>query len=128
MRAESGVVASKRRNHEIERALDSEIAAYEELKKLCKARDLETTECMKDGRLLPSAEELGRILHYEAGLDRQFRSKLQQFMGWRRSKKGMLPYVDAETEGEGISPQLEGLSACAAEPLSLGEAIDLNIW
>lgn len=74
-----------------------------------------------------SAEELRRILHYEAGLDRQFRSKLQQFLGWRRAKEGLLLYTHAQPEGERTSPKRRGLSARAAEPLSVGEAIDFNI-
>jgi hypothetical protein len=108
-------------------AVNAEIAAYKKLQKLCKAKDLDTTEAMKDARLLPSDGDVSRILRYERGLARQFRSKLQQFVGWRQAKKGMLLYADAETDGEGTSRKQRGLSACAAEPLSVGEAIDLNI-
>lgn len=88
-------------------ALGKEIDAYEKLRKLCKARDLETTQTMKDAQLLPSAEDLGMILRYEAGLTAQYKSKLQQLVGWRRAKKGMAPLdaPDAETQAE--KPKLE---------------------
>ena len=90
-------------------ALDKEIDAYVELRKLCKARDLETTQTMKDAQLLPSAEDLGMILRYEAGLARQFKSKLQQLVGWRRAKKGTVPWdaTDAETQAEEPEPEAE---------------------
>jgi hypothetical protein len=88
-------------------ALDKEIDAYVELRKLCKARDLETTQTMKDAQLLPSAEELARILSYERSLARQFKSKLKQLVGWRRAKKGMLPSDAAAPETQTEEPEAE---------------------
>lgn len=87
--------------------LDKEIDAYLELRKLCKDRDLETTQTMKDAQLLPSAEDLDVILHYEAGLERQFKSKLQQFVAWRRAKKGMVPFDPPDAEKRAGEPEAE---------------------
>jgi len=68
-------------------ALDREVAVYERLQELCRARDLETTEAMKDAQLLPRAEDLQMILRCESGLERQFRRRLRQLVAWRRAKR-----------------------------------------
>jgi hypothetical protein len=104
-------------------ALDKEIHAYVELRKLCKARDLETTQTMKDAQLLPRAEDLGMIMRYEAALTAQYKSKLQQLVAWRRAKKGMAPLdaADAETQPE-AEPQPENDLA----PLPADEARELK--
>jgi hypothetical protein len=85
-------------------AVDKQIVGYQDLKKLCQTRDLVTTQTMKDAQLLPSVEDLGMILRYEAGLARQFKSKLQQLVGWRRAKKGMVAWDAAEPETQAEEP------------------------
>ena len=100
-------------------ALGKEIDAYEKLRKLCKARDLETTQTMKDAHLLPSAEDVGTILHYEAGLTRQFKSKLQQLVAWRRAKRGMAPLDAADPETQAEEPEPEAARQPENDPALL---------
>lgn len=69
--------------------VDAEIAAYERLRELLTARDLEATDSMKDAELLPGGELLRAIAQYESGLDRQFDRKLRQLVAWRQAKRGV---------------------------------------
>jgi len=71
--------------------VDEEIAAYERQKELLTARDAETTPAMKDAQLLPDAYRLEAIARYEAGLERQFESKLRILMAWRSANRALLP-------------------------------------
>jgi hypothetical protein len=64
-----------------------EIAAYEKLKELLAARDVETTAAMKDAQLLPDADQLEAIARYDAGLERQFENKLKVLVAWRSAKR-----------------------------------------
>jgi hypothetical protein len=41
---------------------------------------------LMDSQLIPSQEDLKKIMDYEAALERQFERKLQQLVAWRRAK------------------------------------------
>jgi hypothetical protein len=88
--------------------LDREIAAYEKVRELCRARDLKTTQAMKDAQLLPQAKDLDMILRYESGLERQFRRKLRQLVTWRRAKR--------RGSGRAAVPQPRDTEVPAPEP------------
>ncbi len=75
------------RREEFTRRLDEEIAAFERLGELARARFFETTEPMKDSTLLAREKDLGKIIRYEASLERQFQMKLRQLVAWRRAKE-----------------------------------------
>jgi hypothetical protein len=66
--------------------LDKEIASFSKLAELHYARDVEVTEPLKDSHLIPSQEDLDKIMRYEAALERQFERKVQQLVAWRRAK------------------------------------------
>jgi hypothetical protein len=66
--------------------LASEIASFRKLAKLHHAKDVEVTEPLMDSQLIPSQEDLRKIMDYEAALERQFERKLQQLVAWRRAK------------------------------------------
>lgn len=65
--------------------LDAEIASFSKLAELCYARDVEVTDSVRDSHLLPSQEDLEKIMRYEACLERQFERKVQQLVAWRRA-------------------------------------------
>jgi hypothetical protein len=65
--------------------LDAEIASFNKLAELCYARDVEVTDSVRDSHLLPSQEDLEKIMRYEASLERQFERKVQQLVAWRRA-------------------------------------------
>lgn len=56
--------------------LDAEIASFGKLALLSLERDAKLTEPMKYAKLLPSQEDLDKIMPYEAALERQFKEKL----------------------------------------------------
>lgn len=64
--------------------LDSEISSFEKLCQLALERNVNPTDSMKDAQLLPSQEDLEKIMRYETHLERQFERKLQQLVSWRR--------------------------------------------
>ena len=66
--------------------LTREIASFRKLGKLYDARDVKVTQPLIDSQLIPSQDDLRKIMDYEAGLERQFERKLQQLVAWRRSK------------------------------------------
>jgi hypothetical protein len=66
--------------------LTREIASYLKLAELHHAKDVEVTEPLMDSQLIPSQEDLRKIMDYEAALERQFERKLQQLVAWRRAK------------------------------------------
>jgi len=68
------------------KALTREIASFRKLAELHNARDVKVTEGLMDSQLIPSQEDLRKIMEYEAALERQFERKLQQLVAWRRSK------------------------------------------
>jgi hypothetical protein len=67
--------------------LDPEIESFKKLAQLEQERDGPLTEPMKDAQLLPSQQDLEKIMRYEAALERQFERKLQQLVSWRREKR-----------------------------------------
>ena len=67
-------------------AIDKEIASFKKLAELHYARDVEVTPPLKDSHLIPSQEDLTKIISYEAALERQFERKVQQLVAWRRAK------------------------------------------
>jgi hypothetical protein len=67
-------------------ALTKEIASFRKLAELHYARDVEVSEPLMDSHLIPSQEDLSRIMEYETALERQFERKLQQLVAWRRAK------------------------------------------
>jgi hypothetical protein len=75
--------------------LAREIASFRKLAELHNARDVKVTEPLMDSQLIPSQEDLRKIMDYEAALERQFERKLQQLVAWRRSK-GEVGAVDVE--------------------------------
>lgn len=66
--------------------LDKEIASFSTLAELHYARDVEVTEPLKDSHLIPSQEDLEKIMRYEAALERQFERKVQQLVAWWRAQ------------------------------------------
>ena len=64
--------------------LDKEIASFLELAELHYARDVEVSEPLKDSHLIPSQEDLEKIMRHEAALERQLERKVQQLVAWRR--------------------------------------------
>jgi hypothetical protein len=66
--------------------LAEEIASFRKLAELHYARDVEVTEPLKDSHLIPSQEDLDKIMRYEAALERQFERKVQQLVAWRRAE------------------------------------------
>lgn len=66
--------------------LDKEIASFSTLAELHYARDVEVTEPLRDSHLIPSQEDLDKIMRYEAALERQFERKVQQLVAWRRAR------------------------------------------
>jgi hypothetical protein len=66
--------------------LAREIASFRKLAELHKARGVKVTEALTDSQLIPSQEDLKKIMDYEAALERQFERKVQQLVAWRRSK------------------------------------------
>jgi hypothetical protein len=46
----------------------------------------ELGEPLMDSQLIPSQEDLRKIMDYEGALKRQFERKLQQLVAWRRAK------------------------------------------
>jgi hypothetical protein len=66
--------------------LTREIASFRKLAELHYAKDVEVTEPLMDSHLIPSQEDLKKIMDYEAALERQFERKLQQLVAWRRAK------------------------------------------
>jgi len=81
---ESGEVEGTRRV--FLETLTREIASYRKLAELHHAKDVEVTEPLMDSQLIPSQEDLRKIMDYEAVLERQFERKLQQWVAWRRAK------------------------------------------
>jgi len=71
--------------------VEGEIAAYEKLKELVTARDVETTPAMKDAQLLPHADQLEAIARYDAGLERQFENKVKLLVAWRSARHAAGP-------------------------------------
>jgi hypothetical protein len=66
--------------------LAREIASFRKLAELHHAKDVEVTEPLMDSQLIPSQEDLSKIMDYEAALEKQFERKLQQLVAWRRAK------------------------------------------
>jgi hypothetical protein len=77
--------------------LDKEIASFRKLAELHHARDVEISEPLKDSHLIPSQEDLDKVMRYEAALERQFERKVQQLVAWRRAKG-----VPATIEGAAV--------------------------
>jgi len=67
--------------------LTREIAFFRKMAELHNAGDAKVTEALMDSQLIPSQEDLRKIMEYEAALERQFERKLQQLVAWRRSKE-----------------------------------------
>jgi hypothetical protein len=81
---DSGSVESTRRI--FLKTLGNEITSFRKLAELHHAKDVEVTEPLMDSQLIPSQEDLRKIMDYEAALERQFERKLQQLVAWRRAK------------------------------------------
>jgi len=67
-------------------ALEKEMGSLEKRAELLYARQLEAIDPLRDSRLLPSQEDLDKIVRYETSLERQFERKVQQLVAWRRVK------------------------------------------
>ena len=63
---------------------EKELALYQEL-------EVTVTKEMKDTQLLPSRDDLDRILRYEAAIERQFERKVQLLVSCRRAKGEAAP-------------------------------------
>jgi hypothetical protein len=63
--------------------LEEEIRYFEEEAKLYQAREVEVSCEMADAQLLPSSEDLDRIIRAENNLERLIELKRQQFFEWR---------------------------------------------
>lgn len=68
------------------RALEEEIRYFEEEFQLYLAREVEVSREMADAQLLPSSEDLDRIIRYENNLERLIELKRQQLFEWRWEK------------------------------------------
>jgi len=71
--------------HHIVETLTREITCFRRLAELYHA-DVKLTEALVDSQLIPSPEDLRKIMDYEVALERQFERKLQQLVAWRRAK------------------------------------------
>jgi hypothetical protein len=74
--------------------LTEEIACFRRLRKLCSAASVNAAADLVASQLIPSTEDLRKIMDYEAALERQFERKLQQLVAWRRSKGPVSPSAD----------------------------------
>lgn len=68
------------------KALEEEIKYCEREFELYRQREVEVTEEMSDAQMLPSVEELDRVLRYKGFYENLLDRKLQQFWEWRRQK------------------------------------------
>jgi hypothetical protein len=68
------------------KALEDEIRYFETEFQLYLAREVEVSREMTDAQLLPSSEDLDRIIRAETHLERLIEIKRQQFFEWRREK------------------------------------------
>jgi hypothetical protein len=59
-------------------ALQEEMASFDKRGDLLYAREIKESNPLTDSRLLPSQEDLDKIVRYETSLERQFERKLQQ--------------------------------------------------
>jgi len=66
--------------------LNREITSFRKLAELHHAKEVEVTEPLVDSQLIPTQEDLKKIMDYESALERQFERKLQQLVAWRRAK------------------------------------------
>jgi hypothetical protein len=66
--------------------LAREIASFRKMAALHTARSVTVTESLMDSQLIPSQEDLKKIIDYETALEKEFERKLQQLVAWRRSK------------------------------------------
>jgi hypothetical protein len=64
--------------------LAKEIATYEQLQELYTEEQIEASDFQRAAELLPPAEELDKIVRYEAHLENQIERKLRQFYARRR--------------------------------------------
>lgn len=64
--------------------LAKEIATYEQLQSLYTEEQIEASDSQRAAELLPPAEELDKIVRYEAHLENQIERKLRQFYARRR--------------------------------------------
>ena len=71
--------------------LSAEIISFENLAKLHEETEERLSGCRSNSLLLPSPEDIERILRYEAALERQFERKVQQLVSWRRAKGEAAP-------------------------------------
>jgi hypothetical protein len=67
-------------------ALEEEIRYFEKEFQLYLAREVEVSPEMADAQLLPSSEDLDRIIRYENNLERLIELKRMQLFEWRREK------------------------------------------
>ena len=74
-----------RRQHFLD-ALDREIRYFEEEFQLYLGREVEVSPEMAEAELLPSTENVERIVRYETHLERLIEMKWQQLLDWRRQK------------------------------------------
>lgn len=57
-------------------------------KAVLQLEDMPLPQSAKDAQLIPSEEDMGRILRYETSLERLLERKVQQLVAWRREKAG----------------------------------------
>ena len=105
--------AQEYRRNCVLQALDEEISYFEKESRLYHEREIEVSPEMADAQLLPSAEDLDRIIRYENHLERLIELKRQQLFAWRREKanagKSMVPSLtmpatQTQANGNGHEP------------------------
>jgi hypothetical protein len=92
------------------KALQEEIKYFEREFELHLQREVEVTEEMSDAQMLPSVEELDRVLRYKGFYENLLERKLQQFWEWRREKATVIlagPLEIRTKAGDAYEEQIE---------------------
>lgn len=102
--------AQEYRRNCVLQALDEEILYFEKESRLYREREIEVSPELADAQLLPSAEDLDRIIRYENNLERLIELKREQLFEWRRENANAsksivpslpLPAIHARPNGNG---------------------------
>lgn len=108
-------------------ALDEEIRYFEKEFHLYREREVEVSPQMADAQLLPSSEDLDRIIRGETHLERLIELKRQQLFEWREEKRdaaavGSVPiqadYARANTHEHDITLSIGKLRAADTNGLN----------
>src|SRR5271157_128546 len=102
-------------------ALTEEIAAYQKLEALYREGAIEIPEATRDAELLPTDNDLDKILRQERMLELEYQLKLEQWSGWRRGKATGVPEFDSGRRGAGqLAVGRGSLGGSTERPPSMG--------